>query len=397
MDKRINSQTGVKMESTIQTESLKELFYWFHKNPEIAYQEFNTTKKIREILEENSVEILDLNLETGLVAIIRGAHPGPVIALRGDIDALPITEDTGLEYSSRNIGVMHACGHDFHTTVILGTALELEKKKNQMCGTVKVIFQPAEETAGGAEKIVKTNVLEDVTHIWGIHSTPALPTGAVGISEGAVMAAADRFTIEIKGKGSHAAYPQEGIDPIVIAATIIQELQILISRIKNPFSPAVISVTHFESGNTWNVIPETAFLEGTVRTLRPEDRELLQNKIQSIVLKTSEIFDAKGTFNWFPGSPAVINDSKMTEFARKIAKNQNLQIEEAEKALGGEDFSLYLPGRKGAFLRIGTSGEYASHHPKFTVDPQAINSAVSFMSEIAVTTLQQLALNNTLE
>ncbi|NTV78045.1 MAG: amidohydrolase [Clostridiales bacterium] len=385
------------MKSKVQTEFLQELFYWFHKNPELAYQEFETTKKIREVLEDNKIKILDLNLDTGLVAIIEGAYPGPVIALRGDIDALPILEESGLEYSSCNTGVMHACGHDFHTTVILGTALELEKIKSQIHGTVKIIFQPAEETAGGAEKIVKTNALEDVTHIWGIHSTPMLPTGAVGISEGAVMAAADRFTVEILGKGTHAAYPHEGVDPITIAATIIQELQLLISRIKNPFSPAVISVTHIESGNTWNVIPETAFLEGTVRTLNPEDRELLRGKIQAIVNKTTEIFDAKGTFNWFFGSPAVINDREMTEFARKIAKNQELQIEEAEKALGGEDFSLYLPGRKGAFLRIGTGGAYASHHPKFTVDPRAIDSAVSLMKELAVETLNHLTQNKTLE
>ena len=221
-------------------EKLMEAFCWFHQHPELSYEEYETTARIREFLEEAGIEILPANLETGLAAVIRGEQEGPIQALRCDIDALPITEETELSYRSEYPGKMHACGHDFHITAGLGAAILLHENRKSLKGEVRIIFQPAEESSLGALKILETDLMKGVERIWGIHSDPTNPVNTIGIREGYVAAAVDRFVITIKGTGCHGAHPDDGIDPIPAAAAMVQALQTIVSRNVNAFHPCLL-------------------------------------------------------------------------------------------------------------------------------------------------------------
>lgn len=257
---------------------LKQIFEYFHQRPELSYEEYNTTSKLAELLRNIGVDILDLPLKTGVVGEIKGEKGKPIIAIRSDIDALPIDEETNLIYKSKNPGRMHACGHDFHMTSILGAAYLLKKDQSKLNGTVRILFQPAEESSHGAEEILKTDALDGVEAVFGLHSAPDLDVGVLGTNVGPLTAAVDRFEIEVIGRGTHAAHPEIGIDPIIIVSNIITALQTIISRNLCPSNSAVLSVTHVESGHTWNVIPERAYIEGTVRTLDEQDRILVPKK-----------------------------------------------------------------------------------------------------------------------
>lgn len=371
-------------------EELITYFQWFHSHPELANEEFETTKKIREILEREGVEILETGLETGLVAKIEGKEKGPVIGLRCDIDALPIQEESGLSYASQNEGRMHACGHDFHTIVMLGTAALLQREKERFKGTVKVIFQPAEEVTEGAAKVLESGALDDVSCYLGIHSYPQFENGSLGIKEGAVMAAVDRFAVRISGSGAHAAQPQKGVDPLVVQAAVILNAQTIVSRNLNPFSRAVLSFTHVEGGTTWNIIPEEVFLEGTVRTLDEEDRILIRKRFAQMVQDTARAYGARAEIDWREGPPAVVNDAGLCRLAQVEAAERGLEARVQEDTMGGEDFSLYLKEKKGIFIRIGTGGCYPGHHAKFTVDPEAIEPAAAYMAGLAVRCLAEL-------
>ena len=371
---------------------LKEViedFKWLHENPELAYQEYKTTEYIKEKLKKEKVTIIDLPLETGLVAQVKGNQDGPVIALRCDIDALPIEEESGLAYSSKKPGLMHACGHDFHTAVMLGVAKVLNLYKEDLKGTVKIIFQPAEEAPGGAHKIIETPVLDDVKLIWGIHTAPGIPVGTFAISEGAVMAAVDRFEIRVRGIGTHAAHPEEGIDPIAVMSAIVQSVQTIVSRNMNPFHATLVSITRIESGNTWNVIPDKGFMEGTVRTLDAADRKQIQARLSDLVSGIARSYGAEAEFTWFAGPPAVYNEASLCEFAREIATKVGGTVSEVEKSLGGEDFSLYQEKIPGAYLKIGTGGVHPIHHPAFIADPEALVPTVKYIVELAKESLSR--------
>ena len=235
-----------------------------HENPELSLKEFETTKRIRRWLEDAGITILNYPLEVGIIAEVKGDLPGPTIALRADIDALPIVEQTDVPFVSKNEGVMHACGHDFHTSSIIGSAILLQERKAELKGTVRIIFQPAEEVAQGAKLIGEAGALEGVEAIFGMHNKPDLPVGTIGLRDGALMASVDRFEIDIIGVGGHAGIPNNSIDPVVIASQVVLGLQTIVSRNLSAFDNVVISVTRLQAGNTWNVIPEKAELEGTV-------------------------------------------------------------------------------------------------------------------------------------
>ena len=267
------------MNSNHLNQTLVSIYKELHQNPELSFEEYDTTKRLKELLAGADVEILDVPIKTGLVARITGKSDSPVVALRCDIDALPIEEETAAAYQSKNRGKMHACGHDFNMASILGATLLLKEKQKELNGTVKILFQPGEESSNGAEKVLKTNILSDVKAIFGIHATPDLKVGEVGIAEGAPTAAVDRFEIEVTGVGAHAAHPDQGVDPIVISAQIITAFQSIISRNLDPFDTAVISITSLHSGNTWNVIPTHANMVGTVRTLNAKTREFIPNRM----------------------------------------------------------------------------------------------------------------------
>lgn len=360
-------------------ERLIEHFKWFHMHPELSYEEYETTKKIREILTEAGVEILPYDLETGLIACIRGEKPGPVQALRCDIDALPIREETELPYASLCGGRMHACGHDFHIIAGIGCAILLNERKSQIAGTVKIIFQPAEEAALGALKILETDVMEDVDRIWGIHADPTNETGVLGIREGYVTAAVDRFVVEIKGTGCHGAHPDDGVDPIPAAAAVIQAFQTIVTRNANAFHPTLISVTRLQAGNTWNVIPETAQLEGTVRTMNREDRVLFEKRIKEIADSTARAYGATADVQWIQGPPATCNDKEMAEYSMQRGKERGFQIVPEESSLGGDDFAFLEENIPGCYLKIGTGKGQLIHQPGFQVDTSVIMPTVEYV------------------
>jgi len=364
-------------------ERLIEVRHTFHKHPELSKEEFKTTQTLRRLLNEAQISIIDLPLETGLVAEIIGNKEGPIIAIRADIDALPIIEETDLDYKSQIYGKMHACGHDFHASVILGAAYLLKQQQSTLCGTVRFIFQPSEETGHGAEVILESGALRDVAAIFGLHSAPGLEVGCLGTNEGPMYAAVDRFEIEIVGVGSHASSPEKGIDPIIVAANIITSLQTIVSRSVSAFDQVVVSVTHIKSGNTWNVIPTSAYIEGTVRTLKTETRALIPQKMRQIINGLADSFGATAEFKWFEGPPATNNTAKWTAIAIDVAKKQGFEIKELSQSLAGEDFAYYQEQIPGAFVNIGTGVSHSLHHPKFTVDDAALLPSANYFAQLA--------------
>lgn len=373
---------------------LIEHFKWFHSHPELSYEEYETTKKIKEILTEANIEIIDLPLETGLVAQIKGKNHGPVVTLRCDIDALPVNEETTLDYKSIYCGKMHACGHDFHIASILGAALLLKEYENDLNGTVKILFQPAEESSLGALKVVECGILNDVDVIFGLHAAPDLPVGTAGIKEGSVTAAVDKFEIEIEGVGCHAAKPHEGVDPIVVAAQLISSVQSIVSRNIDPFTQGIVSITHVTSGNTWNVIPTSAFLEGTVRSLNKVTRVFIKERLEELTTNIAKAFRATASLKWIAGPPATNNDSEWVKFAEIVAMDNNLNVDLPSQSLGGEDFAFYQENIKGVFIWFGTGESYPIHHPKFQVDPNGLKDASIYFADLAIKALIKLGSDN---
>lgn len=361
---------------------LMEYFEWFHKNPELSYEEYKTTDKIREILVNAGVEILPCRLETGLVVVIKGKLPGPVQALRCDIDALPVREETGLPYASCQKGVMHACGHDFHTVCGIGCALLLQERKEELAGSVKIIFQPGEESSLGALKILETGVMDDVEMIWGIHADPTNEAGVLGIRQGYVSAAVDRFAITVKGEGCHGAHPDDGVDPILTAAAIVQALQSIVTRNVNAFHPALLSVTRIEAGNTWNVIPEKVFLEGTVRTMDREDRILFEKRVGEIARNTAIAYGAEAGMEWIAGCPAVYNDEEMVRKSIRAADKCGLKVVPEESSMGGDDFAFYEEKIPGCYMKVGTGKGQTIHQPGFKVDESVILPTAVYLTEL---------------
>ncbi len=371
-------------------EKLKEWFMWLHEHPETGFSEMETTAKLRGLLEEAGITVLPTGLETGLVARIDGAGPGHCIALRADMDALPVTEETGLPYASRCPGRMHACGHDAHATMVLGAALLLQERRATWRGSVLVVFQPAEELAEGARRVLDTGALRDAELFLGVHVSPGLPVGALGIRPGPAMAAVDRFAITVRGRGTHAAAPHKGVDPIVVQAALVQSLQTIVSRALDPFDTALVSITHVESGNTWNVIPETAFLEGTVRTLDPAVRGRVETLLRTITEQLAASLGARAEVTWYPGPPAVINDAALCRAAEDVARQAGLALATPENTLGGEDFSCYLEGRPGVFIRVGIGDSAPLHHPRFRVDMAILDPTARYLAQLAQTLLAQV-------
>lgn len=364
-------------------DELKKVFCKLHENPELSNEEFETTKMLKSLLKDVDIKVLDLPLKTGAVVEIKGKENGPVVAIRCDIDGLPIDEETQLNYKSKNNGKMHACGHDFHTTSILGAAYLLKEREEELKGTVKILFQPAEETGHGAEQIIKTGVLDDVQAIFGLHTTSNLPVGQIATAVGPLTSAVDRFEINITGVGAHAAEPDKGIDPIVVAANIITSLQTIISRNINPFDQALISVTHIESGKTWNVIPKSAYLEGTVRTLNLKTRKFIEKRIADVVDGAAKTFGAEVEFKWHQGPPATNNDERWVEVATDVGNEEGLEVKIISPGLGGEDFAYYQENILGAFIYVGTGKSYPHHHPKFQIDQDALKGSASYFAALA--------------
>lgn len=373
------------------TETLISIRRNLHEHPELSYEEFETTKAIKNWLEEKNITIINSNLKTGVIAEISGNSNGPLIAIRADIDALPIQEETNLPYASKIHGRMHACGHDFHTAAIIGAAYLLKEKESSLSGTVRFIFQPAEESSNGACKVIEAGHLRGVQAIFGMHNKPDLPVGTIGIKDGPLMAGVDRFEIEIHGVGTHAAVPDAGVDPIVASSQIVMALQTIVSRNISSSHNAVVSVTNIHSGNTWNVIPEKATLEGTVRTFQTETREKIPALMKRIIQGVSDALGVKTEFRFYAGPPAVHNDTSLTNLSTQVAETMNLNIISPTPSMAGEDFSFYQQEIPGSFVFMGTSGTHEWHHPAFTVDERALPIGAAYFALLAEKALKHFS------
>lgn len=362
-----------------------------HENPELSGEEFKTSRFIEECLSKAGITVVPTTLKTGVIAEIRGKYPGPTICLRGDIDALPIQEETNLPYASKEKGKMHACGHDFHTAAIIGAAYLLKEQEEQLHGIIRLIFQPAEENGGGANQVIKAGILKDVSAILGMHNKPDLKVGTLGIKTGALMAGVNRFVIEIEGKGTHAALPHSGIDPIVVASHIVIGLQTIVSRNLSSYHNNVISVSKIHSGNTWNVISGNAYLEGTVRTLQAEDREKVPILIKRLIEGIANSYGAKAVLQWFEGPPPVQNEKILAEIAAAVAEDMRLAVVEPIPSMAGEDFAYYQQQTNGFFLFMGTSGTQEWHHPAFTVDEGALPISAHYFARLAKDVLEEFS------
>ena len=377
------------MERKALEQKLTGFFEELHMHPELSYEEYETTERIKRELAAAGIEILQIPLKTGVTAIVRGAKPGKTYGLRCDIDALPIEEETDLPYKSKTPGKMHACGHDFHTAAVFGAALLLQERKEELQGTVKILFQPAEESSHGAETVLETGVLSDVTAIFGLHTAAYLPVGTLGIRAGSVMAAVDRFELNITGTGCHGGHPDEGVDTILVAASVIQAFQSIVGRNLNPFHTGVHSVTRINGGNTWNVIPDKVELEGTVRSMEKDDRIFIERRMREIAEHTAAAYGANAELLWYPGPPATVNEKAWSAFAQKVAEESGFEVVPQRNSTGGEDFAFYLEKIPGCFINVGTGVGYPNHHPKFYADEAALTPAAEYLEKLLVEALRQ--------
>ena len=364
-------------------EELVEIRHYIHQHPELSGQEYQTTAFLRERLEELGIRILESGLKTGLIAEIGSGHP--VVALRADIDALPILEQTGLPYQSQNPGVMHACGHDFHQTSLLGAASLLKEKEDQLEGTIRLIFQPAEEISEGATEVLATGLLEDVQGIIGFHNMPQLKAGQLALNAGAMMAGVEKFKVTVTGVSSHAARPDLGADTVTAVTTMVQNLQLLISRTVSPFETAVLSITHLDVGSTWNVLPKSGYFEGTIRSFNPSLQRELKQRFISIIRHTAKSLEVDVTFEWGVTPPVTFNDEDLTQLVWDTSQGL-AEVIPAHPSTAGEDFAFYQERIPGVFAFIGSNGEPDApdlHHDHMTIDDAAFQVSVPYYVENA--------------
>ena len=375
----------------------EEITEWrrdIHAHPEILYEVHRTAALVADKLKEFGCdEVVPGIGRTGVVGVIRGKSnkSGRVIGMRADMDALPMQEMTGLPYASKIPGAMHACGHDGHTAMLLGAAKYLAETRN-FDGTAVVIFQPAEEGGAGGKAMVDDGMMDrfGVNEVYGMHTAPGLPLGAFATRPGPLLAASDRIEIEIEGKGTHAAKPHLGIDPVAIGCQLHQALQTVVARNVDPVQSAVVSVTMFHAGDAMNVIPQTAKLQGTVRTLKDEIRTLVKTRIAEICDGIAKAHNARITLNYVDGYPVTVNHEAQTKFAANVAREISGDAavnDNAPPVLGGEDFAYMLEARPGAFVFIGNGDTAGVHHPAYDFNDDAIPVGVSYWARLVETSM----------
>ncbi|MFY9211713.1 MAG: M20 aminoacylase family protein [Aestuariivita sp.] len=358
-----------------------------HENPEILFETHRTSALVAEKLQEFGLDEVVTGIgRTGVVGVIRGKSDskGRVIGLRADMDALPIHEQTGLDYASKTPGAMHACGHDGHTAMLLGAAKYLAETRN-FDGTVVVIFQPAEEGGGGGKEMCDDGMMErwGIQEVYGMHNWPGKPVGSFAIRSGAFFAATDMFDITLEGRGGHAAKPQETIDTTVMAAQTVLALQTIASRNADPVDQVVVSVTSFEtSSKAFNVIPQKVQLKGTVRTMSTGMRELAETRIREICTGIATTFGGTADITYHRGYPVMVNSEEQTEFAAEVARKVSGGCEEAPLVMGGEDFAFMLEERPGAYILVGNGDTASVHHPEYNFNDEAIPAGCSWWAEI---------------
>ena len=369
------------------SEVLPKVVEWrrhFHMYPEVSGKEAETSLYIQKELAAMGIPFETGFFRNAVLGVIEGAKPGKTIALRADMDALPVTEQTGLPFASKHEGVMHACGHDSHMAILLGAAAVLSKLKDHIAGQVKLVFQPAEEEAaiGGGRNFVASGKLDDVSEIYGLHVWPELPVGVVGLRPGNLMAASDRFYVHIKGKSTHAAQPHNGTDALVMAAHFIIDVQTLVSREMDPMENVVCTIGLMKAGTRYNVGVEDAYLEGTVRTYTPALRDKMERRLGEILKGLDVMFGTKSELNYVRGHSATINTPEKIRFLQKIGKSylgEDAVVEPQFPSMCAEDFSSYLQKIPGAFMWLGTGkeGTPALHNASFAIDESILPLGVT--------------------
>lgn len=362
-------------------ELLPEITAWrrdFHENPELLFDVQRTAGKVATLLRDFGCdEVVEGIGRTGVVGVIKGKSDskGRVIGLRADMDALPILEATGLEYASKTPGKMHACGHDGHTAMLLGAAKYLAETRN-FDGTAVVIFQPAEEGGGGGREMVQDGMIDrfGIQEVYGMHNMPGIPVGKFAIRPGAMMAAADQFEITVTGKGGHAAKPHDCIDTTLVAAHIVVAMQSIAARNVDPLKQVVVSICTFKTeSEAHNVIPQTVFLKGTVRTMDPDVQDYVQTRVEAIATGTAETFGAKAKVAYMRGYPVTMNAPSNTDYAIDVARKVSGQVDpDTAPLMGAEDFSFMLNERPGAYIFLGNGDTAMVHHPAYNFDDNAI-------------------------
>ena len=362
----------------------------FHKHPELSFKEFRTSKIVAEKLNNFGIETKKNIGKTGVVGILKGEKNGPTIALRADMDALPIQETNELSYKSVNKGVMHACGHDAHTAMLLGAAEALSKMRHEIKGEIRFIFQPAEEGFGGAKYMIRDGAIDNVDEIYGMHVWNYQKSGTVGIQSGPVMAAADIFTIEINGIGGHGAAPQGTVDSIVVASHLIQSLQTIVSRNTNPLESTVVTVGQINGGYNFNIIADKVTLNGTARSYTNNNKTIIKKRMKEIINGVEKMYNAKIKLNYKDGYPPLINNDTATENVRNAAKKiVGGNVIKPYLSMGGEDFSYYTNKVPGCFFFLGTSPKdrppmsTPQHCSHFDIDEEAMLIGSSIFVELA--------------
>jgi len=384
---------GIRKEAADLKHELIDLRRDFHMYPELGFQEFRTSKIVGDYLENLGLEVIRGVGGTGIVGLLRGKGKGETVMLRADMDALPIQELNDVSYKSQSDGVMHACGHDGHIAMLLIAAKILIKHKDHIKGNVKFVFQPCEETIpSGAKAMIDDGVLENpnVDAVFGIHLLSSIRTGIIGVREGAMMAAGDKFIVKIMGQGGHGAFPHLTIDPIVISSYIVQALQVIASREINPMEPIVLTVGMIEGGTAYNVIPNDVTLTGTVRTLNENLHEEIPDKITRVVKGVCQAFRGQYQIDYQAGVPLLINDSEKVRFVRSIAKKVVDKVNIIDYyAMGYDDMSYFLKLVPGAYYIVGSGYgnnkvNYPHHNPHFDIDEDSLLIGTEMHVKIAL-------------
>ena len=376
-----------------------EIVAWrrdLHAHPELLFDVHRTAGIVAEKLKTFGCDEMVTGIgRTGVVGVIRGRKQGAggdrVIGLRADMDALPIAEQTNLPYRSTVPGKMHACGHDGHTSMLLGAAKYLTETRD-FAGTAVVIFQPAEEGGGGGREMVKDGVMErfGIEEVYGMHNAPGLPVGAFAIRPGAMLAASDRIMIDIEGHGGHAAKPHKCVDTVLVGAQIINQIQSIVARNVDPIDSAVVSICVFQAGDTGNVIPQTAHLRGTARSLAPGVRDRLEQRLREIVEGTARLYGASAKLTYHRDYPVTRNHERQTAFAVSVAAQvagRERVDAAAAPVMGGEDFSFMLEARPGAFIFVGNGDTAGLHHPAYDFNDETIPTGVAYWARLVETAM----------
>ncbi len=373
--------------------NFEEMAGWrqhIHANPELGFECHETAKFVVERLKEFGVDDISEGwAKTGVVAVINGKGEGGTIGLRADMDALPMPEKTGLDYASGNKGKMHACGHDGHTTMLLGAAKYLAETRN-FSGRVVLMFQPAEEGGGGAEVMCNEGVIEKygISQVFAIHNMPELPVGEFQTRAGPVMASVDDFEIEIFGKGGHAARPHFSVDPIVAATAMVQSLHTIVSRNIDPIECGVITITQIHAGTAFNVIPETAKIAGTIRSFEPAVKAVMQKRLVEVMENIAAAYDTRAELTYHDGYPATVNNAEKAAFAVKVAAGvvgEDKVSDQAARRMGAEDFSFMLNKVPGAYVFVGNGDSAALHHQSYNFNDEAAPIGASYLAKIVET------------